>query len=139
MQFFRRIPVIAMKQDPAIVGKLQMRRAADALLYTGKSLHAEQEIPGQECPITLYDLRRHDKAWRIDLRKHVPENLPDRRHALHFVERILEERIVCNVASKRVLRKRKRPPLLGAVLYFVVGRAGFEPATNGLKVRCSTS
>lgn len=22
---------------------------------------------------------------------------------------------------------------------FVVGRAGFEPATNGLKVRCSTS
>jgi len=24
-------------------------------------------------------------------------------------------------------------------LVFVVGRAGFEPATNGLKVRCSTS
>jgi len=24
-------------------------------------------------------------------------------------------------------------------LIFLVGRAGFEPATNGLKVRCSTS
>lgn len=29
---------------------------------------------------------------------------------------------------------------LMAVFYeWVVGRAGFEPATNGLKVRCSTS
>jgi hypothetical protein len=26
-----------------------------------------------------------------------------------------------------------------STLNFVVGRAGFEPATNGLKVRCSTS
>ena len=26
-----------------------------------------------------------------------------------------------------------------ATTKFVVGRAGFEPATNGLKVRCSTS
>jgi hypothetical protein len=26
-----------------------------------------------------------------------------------------------------------------AATKFVVGRAGFEPATNGLKVRCSTS
>jgi hypothetical protein len=26
-----------------------------------------------------------------------------------------------------------------AAAKFVVGRAGFEPATNGLKVRCSTS
>jgi hypothetical protein len=26
-----------------------------------------------------------------------------------------------------------------AAAEFVVGRAGFEPATNGLKVRCSTS
>ena len=26
-----------------------------------------------------------------------------------------------------------------ATAKFVVGRAGFEPATNGLKVRCSTS
>jgi hypothetical protein len=29
--------------------------------------------------------------------------------------------------------------LLFAYCIFVVGRAGFEPATNGLKVRCSTS
>jgi hypothetical protein len=26
-----------------------------------------------------------------------------------------------------------------AYLKYLVGRAGFEPATNGLKVRCSTS
>jgi len=29
--------------------------------------------------------------------------------------------------------------LLFSSCEFVVGRAGFEPATNGLKVRCSTS
>jgi hypothetical protein len=27
----------------------------------------------------------------------------------------------------------------GLFLVFLVGRAGFEPATNGLKVRCSTN
>jgi integrase len=35
--------------------------------------------------------------------------------------------------------KRKRPRLSPKSLNFLVGRAGFEPATNGLKVRCSTS
>ena len=30
-------------------------------------------------------------------------------------------------------------PKVGVVVESLVGRAGFEPATNGLKVRCSTS
>ena len=40
-------------------------------------------------------------------------------------------------------QKKKAPERKfgGFLLYclFLVGRAGFEPATNGLKVRCSTS
>jgi hypothetical protein len=30
-------------------------------------------------------------------------------------------------------------PKVGVFIESLVGRAGFEPATNGLKVRCSTS
>ncbi len=53
--------------------------------------------------------------------------------------------------AEKVLRRLKQPMLLtgqenknanpkvGVSVVFVVGRAGFEPATNGLKVRCSTS
>ncbi len=38
------------------------------------------------------------------------------------------------------LQKNKNPRLVSEGFCFVlVGRAGFEPATNGLKVRCSTS
>ena len=41
-------------------------------------------------------------------------------------------------------RKNKKGAMIAhdafdAAAKFVVGRAGFEPATNGLKVRCSTS
>jgi hypothetical protein len=43
--------------------------------------------------------------------------------------------IVPNVLSCQ----KKRPRFSPKSLVFVVGRAGFEPATNGLKVRCSTS
>jgi hypothetical protein len=36
--------------------------------------------------------------------------------------------------------RKKTPTCEGWRFFlFVVGRAGFEPATNGLKVRCSTS
>jgi hypothetical protein len=46
-----------------------------------------------------------------------------------------------------VLEKEKSPALGEALMerntddafQILVGRAGFEPATNGLKVRCSTS
>ena len=36
-------------------------------------------------------------------------------------------------------KNRKAPPCEWGFLFYLVGRAGFEPATNGLKVRCSTS
>ena len=35
-------------------------------------------------------------------------------------------------------KKAHEPKFVGFFKY-LVGRAGFEPATNGLKVRCSTS
>jgi hypothetical protein len=36
--------------------------------------------------------------------------------------------------------EKQKPHLVsGASVFVLVGRAGFEPATNGLKVRCSTS
>ena len=38
-----------------------------------------------------------------------------------------------------VCRKKGASPERANPLYYLVGRAGFEPATNGLKVRCSTS
>jgi hypothetical protein len=36
-------------------------------------------------------------------------------------------------------KQKSQPRTVGFSDLFVVGRAGFEPATNGLKVRCSTS
>jgi hypothetical protein len=45
-------------------------------------------------------------------------------------------------ADKKMASRRKPFILLllrFLLLLFVVGRAGIEPATNGLKVRCSTS
>ena len=42
-----------------------------------------------------------------------------------------------NIKAERI-KKRKGLAFLQA-LHILVGRAGFEPATNGLKVRCSTS
>ncbi len=36
------------------------------------------------------------------------------------------------------LGSRRGTDLVG-LMEWVVGRAGFEPATNGLKVRCSTN
>jgi hypothetical protein len=44
-----------------------------------------------------------------------------------------------NLKHCSVLRKEKRLTFLRAVFYILVGCAGIEPTTNGLKVRCSTS
>jgi len=44
--------------------------------------------------------------------------------------------------SKNARAKQKGLQLLGTLFIyceFLVGRAGLEPATNGLKVRCSTN
>jgi hypothetical protein len=41
------------------------------------------------------------------------------------------------LADSRAPKKKRSPLLVTACI--LVGRAGFEPATNGLKVRCSTS
>ena len=42
--------------------------------------------------------------------------------------------------GKKLKNKSKKPTRTDWLFAFVlVGRAGFEPATNGLKVRCSTS
>ena len=44
---------------------------------------------------------------------------------------------VRSVGMVMEMQKANRERL--AFLKYLVGRAGFEPATNGLKVRCSTS
>ena len=47
----------------------------------------------------------------------------------------------CKIDVERTQKKQLRSLVTASSDYysFVVGRAGFEPATNGLKVRCSTS
>ena len=48
--------------------------------------------------------------------------------------------LLVKVAATEQIRKRKGPGSCEpSPLISLVGRAGFEPATNGLKVRCSTS
>ena len=44
-------------------------------------------------------------------------------------------------AAPTLTQKNKKPHLVSGAkcLFYLVGRAGLEPATNGLKVRCSTN
>jgi hypothetical protein len=49
------------------------------------------------------------------------------------------DRTFSKAARERPESKKPTNRNSWAVCLFVVGRAGFEPATNGLKVRCSTS
>ena len=39
----------------------------------------------------------------------------------------------------RSIQTKKRPPKMAAFSTDLVGRAGIEPATRGLRVRCSTN
>jgi hypothetical protein len=41
--------------------------------------------------------------------------------------------------SETVTKNKKAPSCEWSFLFYLVGRAGLEPATNGLKVRCSTN
>jgi hypothetical protein len=53
----------------------------------------------------------------------------------------LEKRFQCLIAQPAAPRRMKKAcyGFRSRLLVEVVGRAGFEPATNGLKVRCSTN
>jgi hypothetical protein len=55
----------------------------------------------------------------------------------HVRLRVLAE--TCCECSTQKKAATIKSSLLFLPCEFVVGRAGFEPATNGLKVRCSTS
>ena len=46
-------------------------------------------------------------------------------------------RVSCYPGATRTKNKNGLPE--GKPLFCLVGRAGLEPATNGLKVRCSTN
>ena len=45
----------------------------------------------------------------------------------------------CGMQPRLAVAKTENPANDRVLPETVVGRAGFEPATNGLKVRCSTS
>ncbi|MCY1363011.1 hypothetical protein D9M69_497540 [compost metagenome] len=86
----------------------------DHLLGHGvEALEAEAELPDQKGLRAIHDLLRHDEARLVQRHKHVFEDLRDRGHATHVVERVLEARV-------------------GAVERFqlpqVAGRERFEPA-----------
>jgi hypothetical protein len=56
--------------------------------------------------------------------------------------RVREDDVALCIPSENAdAKKAYAPKRVSLICYceFVVGRAGFEPATNGLKVRCSTS
>ena len=65
------------------------------------------------------------------------------RHADHQNQRVTSHKDVArfSLGPRSIKRNKAKSPTFWAGLdaYEVVGRAGFEPATNGLKVRCSTN
>jgi hypothetical protein len=52
---------------------------------------------------------------------------------------MLRSLIECLKAHRRHKKQKKKGLRLRNPLFSLVGGAGFEPATNGLKVRCSTN
>jgi hypothetical protein len=60
------------------------------------------------------------------------------KHGLTAAFPVLERCLNCG----KIPAQNKKAHIAVSLMFiavFVVGRAGFEPATNGLKVRCSTS
>lgn len=71
---------------------------------------------------------------------HLLKSDPHIRQALDMIILLKPDR---STLAAQTSRKKNRVMIShnpsGSFYLFVVGRAGFEPATNGLKVRCSTS
>ena len=69
------------------------------------------------------------RQTRIEMRKRAVSGAEKERKSRNDAVNALQEAKMKKTCSAWTLQ----------VFCFLVGRAGFEPATNGLKVRCSTS
>lgn len=90
IQFFRRIPIIAVQYHPSLRIETHMGCATNALFARYQAFHAEAKLPRQERLLSLPQAFQHDKPWRIDLHKHVLEDGQDGDMPHHLVERVLE-------------------------------------------------
>ena len=94
VQLFGSVPVITVQHHTAGAVELHQRRAVDALLHLGApASQAEVELPDQEGLGALRQLQADDEARLVQRVEHVGEHLANGRHAAHFVERVLEQRV----------------------------------------------
>ena len=104
-----------------VVGGIVQSQAAQPRVL---ALHREQRRVGGVGPPRA-GLRARDPSGRI-VRAQLARDAED-GHAI----------VLPGIAG--LTRKRQGPALARRPLVLLVGRVGFEPTTNGLRVRCSTS